>query len=431
MNIMHYFSRTLYAIVPRENMITPQTTFDNEFDLTERSLDEVVIRETYKKDKCFIWDKNDQTKSYNRFVISKNSQSKKVCEITFYKSGQTNKYLPRPTFKRISNKDEDKESKKVIIAFGESSDAIIFWNLINFINSYKELVDTGAFEQSFKVIQKNTYIIEFQNKTEKQKIEDLKELIGIADLSTSDLKALTFESRKQNLKAFYFLLKNSIVRGNKSHDWYREKYKLPDGEEYIWHHFLKRNDWILGLNLDIRFICDFLDEQKIGLEDSQGKGSPKTDLLGVSDFTTLVELKHPSTDIFKKTKSKGRANTWDFTADFIEGISQCLGQKFELDKMFDQKPFIKEDGTFLDKNEIQSIDPKTILLIGNKKREFPTRDQIHEHSVKNKTLQRFRRNNRNIDVLTFDELFERAFQVVYSRKLSSEWYWQELNEIFE
>jgi hypothetical protein len=410
------------------------TTFDNEFDLTERSLDEVIIKETNSKDKCLIWDKKDSTTAYNRMVLSKNSQSKIVCELSFYKSGKTNKYIPRPTFKRIAvNGDIRKTTSadKVTIRLADSEDAETFWNLINFLISYKELVETGEFAKSFKVIPKESYLIEFKNKSEQQRFHDLKELIGIAELSTSAIKSLTFESRKQNLKAFYYLLKNETLRGYKSHDYYKEKYTLSAGEEYIWHHFLKRHDWILGLNLDIRFIIDFLDEQKVGMENSKGQGNPQTDLLGVSDFTTLVELKHTNTDIFKKTKQKGRANTWDFTSDFIEGISQCLGQKFELDKVFDQKAFINSEGSRLDKKEIQSVDPKSILLIGNKKREFPLKDSNDENLVKNKTLQRFRRNNRNIEVLTYDELFERAYQIVYSRKLDKNWYWQKINELFD
>lgn len=410
------------------------TTFDNEFDLTERSLEEVIIKETNNKDKCLIWDKKDSKIAYNSIVLSKNSQSKIVCELSFYKSGTTNKYIPRPTFKRIAlNGDIRKTTSadKVTIRLADSEDATTFWNLINFLISYKELVETGEFSQSFKVIPKENYVLEFKNKSEQQRFNDLKELIGIAELSTSAIKSLTFESRKQNLKAFYYLLKNETLRGYKSHDYYKEKYNIPVGEEYIWHHFLKRHDWILGLNLDIRFIIEFLDEQKVGLEDSKGKRSPKTDLLGVSDFTTLIELKHTNTDIFKKLKHKGRANTWDFTSDFIEGISQCLGQKFELDKVFDQKVFIDSKGSRLDKKEIQSVDPKSILLIGNKKREFPLNESSDVNLVKNKTLQRFRRNNRNIEVITYDELFERAYQIVYSRKLDKNWYWQKMNELFD
>lgn len=55
--------------------------------------------------------------------------------------------------------------------------------------------------------------------------------------------------------------------------------------------FLKREQLILGLNADIRFIPEFIDETKVGVEDSRGKGSPRVDMLGISNYTTLVELK--------------------------------------------------------------------------------------------------------------------------------------------
>jgi len=412
---------------------TKTMTFDNEFDLIDRELSEIQIKETYNKDKCLIWDRKNSEKSYNSFVLSKNNRSKTICELSFYKSSVTNKYLPRLIFKRVlidGTTQFSKSEKNVNISFQKSDDAIQFWKLIGFLNSYKDIVDLGEFDKSFKIVSKDSFILEFKNKEEKQKIEDIKELISIAELSTYGIKAITFEARKQNLKAFYYLLKNKSIKGTESHTFYRERYKIQKGEEYIWHHFLKKHDWILGLNVDLKFIIEFLDEQKAGKEDSKGKGSPQIDLLGISEFTTLVELKHTNTNIFKKEKHKGRANTWDFTSDFIEGVSQCLGQKFELDKSFDEKTFIKENKTRLSKEGIQSIDPQSVLLIGNKKREFPINDNDDVNLVKNMTLQRFRRNNRNIDILTFDELFERAFHIVYSRKLDKDWYWKDEDEIF-
>ena len=102
---------------------------------------------------------------------------------------------------------------------------------------------------------------------------------------------------------------------------------MNGGDEAVWHHFLKENSWILGLNADLRFISDFVDEAKVGIEDSSGKSSPKVDMLGVSHYTTLVELKTPETMIFKKEKgARSRTNTWEFSSDFISGISQCLVQ---------------------------------------------------------------------------------------------------------
>ncbi len=410
-------------------------TFNNEFDLTREELSQIVIKENYNKDNCFIWKVDNSSIAYNSFILAKNSRSKIICEISFFKSSITQKYIPRLSFKRLLLNNEEQNSRnplKVTIQLTDSNSAQNFWKLIGFLNSYKHLVDVGEFESQYKVVPKESYILEFKDKNDKQKLEDLKELINIAELSTSDLKALTFESRKQNLKAFLYLLKNKkFPSGMDSHTIYRNRYRVRNGEEYIWHHFLKKNDWILGLNVDLKFVIEFLDEQKLGFEDSKGKGSPQTDLLGISEFTTLVELKHSNTNIFKNEKIKGRANTWDFTSDFIEGISQCLGQKFELDKSFDQKDFIKDDNTYLEKDGIQSIDPQSILLIGNKKREFPINKNDRNNIIKNKTLQRFRRNNRNIDVLTFDELFERAYHIIFSKKLNKDWYWKDENELFE
>ncbi|MFT7001057.1 MAG: hypothetical protein ACJAVW_002080 [Spirosomataceae bacterium] len=287
-------------------------------------------------------------------------------------------------------------------------------------------MDIREFENSFKVVAKKEYVLEFQSKNEFDKVEDLKELIGHSDLSYDQLKTLTFENRKKKLRVFYHLLKDIDGLREK----YRIKYEIQNGEEHVWHHFLKINDWIIGLNSDLRFIRDLLDEQKVGIENSKGRQSPSVDLLGVFEFTTLIELKYSSTEIFKKLKSKGRANTWDLTADFIEGISQCLGQKSELERSFDSKVFVKEDNTRLTKDGIENIDPKSILVIGNKKNEFPINKNENTNILKNITLERFRRNSRNVDVITFDELFERAFHIVYSKKLSESWYWDEEANIF-
>ena len=406
-----------------------ETSFDNLFDLIERDLAEIEIKETYAKDKCIIWDLANRDIAYNSFLISKNSRSRTICDILFHKSSQTGKYLPRLAFKRIANNGDIQSTKskdKITIKFVESEDAIRFWRFIGFLFNYKDLVDVGEFERSFQVVSKEAYILEFTDKNELEKIQDLKELIGISDLNYNQLKTLTFENRKRNLKAFYYILKN--IR--ESHNQYRKKYDIQSGEEHIWHHFLKNNDWILGLNADLRFISDFLDEQKVGIENSEGRESPKVDLFGISEFTTLIELKQPSANVFKTTKSKGRANTWDFTTDFIEGISQCLGQKNELEKSFETKIFLSSENKRIPKEGIETVDPKALLLIGNKKREFPINELDNTSILKNKTLERFRRNNRNIDVLTFDELFERAYQIVFSRKLNKDWYWQSENEIF-
>lgn len=406
-------------------MAFQQITFDNVFNLTKDDLSTLEIKENTHQDNCLIRDKLDTGKYYNKFIIQDNPKTKIICEISFYPSSITSKYLPRLTLKKTDPSGEIKETdikKPVIIAFKESEQALAFWKLIGFLNSFKDVVDLGEFEKSFQVVSKNAYFIEFANKGEKEKVEEIKELILKADLKENDIKSITFENRKKTIKAFLYLLKNKDLHGKSILEQYKERYNLEDIKEAVWHHFLKKNDWILGLNVDIKFIRDLYDEQKVGIENSKGSGSPKTDLLGISDYTTLIELKHSETNIFKDTKtSKSRSNTWDFTADFIEGISQCLGQKFAFDKSYKTKNFVNENGERLDANKILTMDPKTIFIIGTRKREFP-HDSINEHYIKSETFELFRRNNRNIEIITFDELFERAYHIVFSEKIKADWF---------
>jgi hypothetical protein len=283
------------------------------------------------------------------------------------------------------------------------------------------LVDLGEFDRSYEVYSKVKYFVELQSKKEKDKIEEVKELIIRSDLIEGDVKSIAFVNRKKTVRSFFYLLKNIDYKGKSSQEHYRAKYVLSHGEESVWHHFLKHNDWILGLNVDVKFISDFYDEQKVGSENSKGRTSPKTDILGISNYTTLIELKHSTTEIFKKEKSKGRANTWDFSSDFIQGLSQCLGQKVALEKSFESKVFINEDNKRLDKNRTKTVDPKVVFIIGNRSIEFP-HDLKDENYIKSETFELMRRNNRNIDIITFDELFERAYHIVYSEKIEDGWF---------
>lgn len=413
-------------------MASQQITFDNVFNLNEDDLSTLEIKESTHQNNCLIRDKLDTGKYYNKFIIQDNPKTKIICEISFYPSSITSKYLPRLIFKKTDTAVVTKQvdvKKPVIIGFKESEEALAFWKLIGFLNSFKDIVDLGEFEKSFQVVSKNAYFFEFANKGEKEKVEEIKELILKADLKENDIKSITFENRKKTIRAFLYLLKNKFTRGKLSLEYYKDRYNLQDARESVWHYFLKKNDWILGLNVDIKFIRDLYDEQKVGIENSKGSGSPKTDLLGISDYTTLIELKHSETNIFKKEKtSKSRTNTWDFTPDFIEGVSQCLGQKFALDKNYKLKDFTNDDGELIDQSIIRTIDPKTVFIIGIRKREFP-HDSIGEHYIKSETFELFRRNNRNIEIITFDELFERAYHIVFSERIKSDWFENDKFEI--
>jgi hypothetical protein len=217
------------------------------------------------------------------------------------------------------------------------------------------------------------------------------------------------------------LLKDlSNSEGVRAFESYRSKNNIiENGEEVVWHHFLKNNEWIIGLNVQIKFIRDLLSEQKVGSENSKGQGSPKVDLLGLSYFTTLIELKTSKTQIFKQVKtSNSKANTWDFSNEFIEAFSQVLSQRTEISA---DKNILNESNEYVDTKINRILDPKAVLIVGNRNLEFPhKRDSILD--IKSDCFERFRRDSRNIEVITYDELFERAFHIVFTEKIPLNWF---------
>lgn len=403
------------------------TSFQFEsFDLiNDNDLSKLEIITTSDGTNCYIRTR-DRYHKYESFILDKNSKTVIVCNIVFYPSSNTGKYIPRLTFKKTTADGTDQiASEKVPVNINLANGDVThrFWMMINFLNSFKSIVDTGEFEKSFAVISSD-YTKLIAELGSKEKVKAITNLIKQVDFSTDDIKSILFESRKLVIKKFLWLLKNKEVNssGKKSRECYKEKYSLKDSNEAVWHHFLKNNDWILGLCADFRFIREFIDEAKVGIENTEGKGSPKVDMIGISNYTTLIELKTSDTKIFKCDKgSKSRANTWEFSSDFISGISQCLGQKVVFDSNYDSKEIVNDTGEIISNSIVYNRDVKSIFIIGCRYEEFPHVSNV-EFKTKSTTFELFRRNNRNVEVITYDELFERAYHIVFSDKIDDNWY---------
>jgi len=389
----------------------------NYFDLTKNSIDDIAIYCTNDEVNCFVSEVNNKGFIYNGFILSDKIQVQTICNINFYPSSKSGKYIPRLEFKIINKKTgEEKTTNKgfVRISFTNSEDGHEeFWKMIAFLYRFKDLVDLGEFENSFKVVSSEAYILQFKDKTEADKIKDLRELLKQAALDEKSLLLILNDTRKEDLKMFLELLSKE-----KSLEKYRTTYETEltgPGIEAIWHHFLKLHPWILGMNASLKFIRDFTDEANLGIADTTGKGSPKADLLGIADYTSLIELKTPNTKIFTDAKkSTARTNTWSFTDDFLDGVSQALGQKSTWDVYHKSKDIVKE-GKVLNQDRIRTVDARTIFLIGNKKIEMPEDSVEKDIFIKRDTFELFRRNNRNLEILTYDELYERSYFSVYGK----------------
>lgn len=408
----------------------PGNVFDKYFDVEKGDISTLVLTKSMDEKHCYLQDKTDY---YGGFIVSNKPQVETRCKLLFIKSKTSGKFKPLLEFRKTTKNSETKttEKKDVIISIKETNELQNFWKIIGFLQGFNELIETGEFSKYYQAVSHDAYKSFFEKKEKGEKMKVILGLIDSTDLDEDNLKSILYNQRKRVVKGFYYLLKNIEHSSQKSIDLYRNKHEIKGvGEESIWHHFLKNNSWILGLNTDLRFIHDLLSEQKIGREDSKAKGSSKTDLLGLSYFTTLIELKTPSTQIFKENKtSKSRANTFDFSNDFIEAYSQILAQHWDISSN-PSKPIRNDANNLIDREIIRTIDPKAILIIGCRNNEFH-HDRATDNLLKTDSFEKIRRDSKKVDIITYDELFERAFHIVSTESLPLEWYGIKEEEFIE
>lgn len=364
-------------------------------------------------------------KYYKGFILARSptSSALTLCDVSFQYSTKDKKYPPRLTFRRSNAELVDKPVAKgrtqQRISFEDGQDGYReFWRMIGFLAKFKELVDIGGFIDRYQVVTAESVVLHLKEKSLAERKEVLAKYAEQSDIDTSELsELLTHRARKESLEVFRKLLVNE--------EGYQAEYRAQfaaeikgAGDEAVWHHFLSSNRWIFGLSLDLRFIEDFVDEASVGIGDTANRGNPKADMLAWSDYTVLVELKTSDTEIFTPVKSKdARANTWSFSSAFTEGFSQCLAQRTDWEQSYNLKRIIveHEDGSRaeIDKGIIRTIDPQVIFIIGNKDREIPKDSADIDVRTKRDTLERFIRNNRNVNIISYDELYRRAYHIVY------------------
>lgn len=225
-------------------------------------------------------------------------------------------------------------------------------------------------------------------------------LIDSGIISSKDIVNTSF--RKRGLQIFKLLFSQEDY-------WkaYATENKISDSkEESTWQYFFKKNEWIFGYGLDYRYQKILQKEPHLSGSNIDGGGDVIGDfLLGDKMFTTFVEIKKPSTPIF--ANSQNRSGSWTLSTHLMNAVSQILEQKasglikLEKGSLFDSAGYLITH---------KACDSKVILIIGNWNELDSCTDQ--EKEIKKRTFELFRRDSRNIEILTFDELYERAKFIV-------------------
>lgn len=243
----------------------------------------------------------------------------------------------------------------------------------------------------------------------KEKILNANNLDFLIDLvqtkvTKQDVVALAY--RKQELEVFKKLLKDP--------SFFEEKRKeLNKGSEAVWQNFFEKNPWIFWYWLWFVF-NEPLEwkklEQVICGSDITTMGKRADGLMKVKWIISafcLVEIKHHETGLLSLREY--RPWTWSPSIDLIGWVAQS--QK-TVQKTLEN---IKTSYEWFDSNwdptgeKIYNYLPKSYLIIGNLK-EFTTNHWINQE--KYSSFELFRKNIHNPEIITFDELYERAKFIV-------------------
>ena len=225
--------------------------------------------------------------------------------------------------------------------------------------------------------------------------EIVETLINEGIITSKDIVNTAF--RKRGLQIF-----KKLISENDYWKFYAtESGQSTHSEEKIFQYFFEKNQWIFGYGLDYRY--QNILQREVHLSDAELNGSNTVIgdyLLGDKMFTTFIELKKPSTNLFGK--SSNRSNSWKLSNDLIDSFSQILEHKASGLLQLEKPQYINGEPL-----KQKAFDSKVVLIIGHWN-ELDESSSTLEIEIKKKTLELFRRDSRNVEILTFDELYERA-----------------------
>jgi len=215
------------------------------------------------------------------------------------------------------------------------------------------------------------------------------------DLTENDVVSIGY--RKKQLEIFERMLENN------------------DLKESDWQKFFEKNNWIFGYGLSYVFSTNLDNkklEQVVSGFDFNNDGKRVDGLLKTAGFINslcFVEIKTHKTPLLK---NEYRVGCWNITDEFSGAVTQIQNTIYLANKTIQDSVRLKDKEGYFSGEEIFNFNPKAYLIIG-KLDEFTKNQEVHHN--KYRSFELFRKNVNSPEIITFDELYERAKFIVDSR----------------
>ncbi len=193
------------------------------------------------------------------------------------------------------------------------------------------------------------------------------------------------------------------VRAKALNEFERSLREKGDDESY-WQDFFEINTWIFGYGLNYQVLRTIQNQPYYGGKDYTNTGGQRGDYLEATQaavkFTVLVEIKTPKSPLLGNQYRNG---CWSISSELAGGVAQLQGNCSTWESHGATVPTAQEA---LTKQSIYTVRPKGILILGHC-------NELTDIEKRN-SFQLFRRELNNPEVLTFDEVYERAKFLVES-----------------
>jgi len=334
--------------------------------------------------------------------------------LTFIKSPDGG-YIKDIAFKRFKYYKKQgwvEQEEQIIFSFR------LFRELIGFLQSLTKLNLNDVNERRIPLgnspnLDEQT-IRQFNTLTSTREGQELiKETIRSGNITTTDIVNIGY--RKAQLDIF-----EKLLNSDEFIEEYRTEHKIKTaGTEAIWQHYFEANPWIFGYGLNFIFNQPLEGErleQVVRGSDVAQSGKRADGLLktaGIVNSMCLVEIKTHKTSLIKKDSY--RADCWQASDDLNGGIVQAQKTAQKTIENLALSPELRtQDGDGNPTGEIvYSYKPKSYLIIGNLS-EFVTESGVNKEKFASFEL--LRKNLTSPEVITFDELYERARFIVSNSK---------------
>jgi hypothetical protein len=182
---------------------------------------------------------------------------------------------------------------------------------------------------------------------------------------------------------------------------FAEKMESGDWDEGDWEQFFKDNTWIFGYGLAYQFLSTVQNQPNYGGAGLEGTGTERGDFLMGTEararFTVLVDIKKPETLLLSTRPYRGEA-IYHVSREVAGGVAQLQAN---CETWLSEGAQLPRNVRQLGGLGIHTHEPKGILVIGRT-------TELAGDDDKAGSFERFRRRLQNPEIITFDELYERA-----------------------